>query len=362
MRSERSQPRSVVIWGARAFVTLVMLLLLAEPAHAIPVFARKYQTSCMTCHAGFPKLNGVGLAFRMNGYRFSQDEEDKIKQPPLQLGNESYRDIFPNSILPSDIPGMPPVSIEVMQLMTTNLGFLQSNAAQGGTPGVSPDFNFPSVVNIMSAGTLSKNISFWVNGGATPGSGPSGFDPFVERAFLTVNSLFAPDTEEDENGMHLASRGLVLPRHFLNMRVGQFEPQAIAPYASSYRALSITGRLTSTQAVGSSSFAFESQLRGVEFYGIYRNYTSWCFGVVDGAAQATPSDNNSRKDIYARLGHKWWGYPLDGAVVAARKPKPKVESDADTEITRAQSPDEDESDPTPWVDYYRQSQFETGLF
>ena len=45
------------------FAVCAALLLSAEPAHAIPVFARKYQTSCMTCHAGFPKLNPVGLGF-----------------------------------------------------------------------------------------------------------------------------------------------------------------------------------------------------------------------------------------------------------------------------------------------------------
>jgi len=164
--------------------------------------------------------------------------------------------------------------------------------------------------------------------------------------------------------MHLAPAGLVLPKHLLNLKVGQFDPFVIAPYAANYRALSITGRLTSTLTVGSSSFAFEPQLRGVEAYGIYRNYTSWCAGLVDGAAQSGPSDNNSHKDMYARVSHKWWGYPLDGEVVAPRKPAamPNTESDS----ARGQSPageaDLDENDPTPWLDYYRQTQFETGIF
>ena len=150
----------------------------------------------------------------------------------------------------------------------------------------------------------------------------------------------------------------------LNLKVGLFEPYAIAPYASQYRGLSITGRLPSTLTVGSSSFAFESPgVRGVEAYGIWRNYTSWCFGVVDGAGSSSPVAGNSTRDMYARVGHKWWGYPLDGEVVAVTKPKPKEET---TMVTRGQNMDADtdleEDDPTPWVDYYRQSQFETGIF
>ena len=367
------QSRTRLSTGLLVIAAVVGLSCFTESAYAIPAFARKYQTSCTTCHAGFPKLNGVGLAFRMNGYRFAQGDEDLIKDKPLELGNDSYKDMFPNSILPSTIPGSPPIAIEVQQLMTSY--FRQPHNAP--SPGPSPNFNFPTQVNLMSAGTLSKNISFWVNGGLTSGGtgyspGVQGFNPYLERAFISFNNLFSADDEEDENGMHLAGKGLVLPKHFLNIRFGQFEPQAIAPYNSTYRALSIANRLTSTLTVGSSSFAFEPALRGIEFYGVSRNYTSWCFGFVDGAGQAVPSDNNSNKDFYGRLGHKWWGYPLDGEVVAPQKTraKPKVEvsrsqnpdDESSTDQTAAAATVQDDTDPTPWVDYYRQTQFETGIF
>ena len=66
--------------------------------------------------------------------------------------------------------------------------------------------------------------------------------------------------------------------------------------------------------------------------------------------------------MYARFGHKWWGYPLDGEVVSPRKPGPG----AAISQVRGQNPDgndsDEEDDPTPWLDYYRQSQFETGVF
>ena len=347
------------------FAVCAALLLSAEPAHAIPVFARKYQTSCTTCHAGFPKLNPVGLGFKMNGYRFSREDEEKIKQPPLQLGNETYRDMFPNSILPSTIPGTTPIAFELRQLMTTNL----RNAHGVPGPGPSPDFNFPTEFNFLTAGTLTKHISFWANGGFEKGG--DSIEPYVERAFLLANNLFSYDDEPDENGVHLAPRGLVLPRHLLNLKVGQFDPFVVAPYASNMRIVGITGRLTGELTSGSSHTALEGPMRGIEAYGIYRNNTSWCFGVVDGAGSSAPTDNNSHKDVYARIGRKWWGYPLDGEVVAIRRPQPISRADGDGMVTRGQSPDaglasleedHNEDDPTPWMDYYRATQFETGLF
>ena len=52
------------------FLLSVVVLLLAagEQAYSLPAFARKYKTSCATCHVGFPKLNAFGEAFRRNGY------------------------------------------------------------------------------------------------------------------------------------------------------------------------------------------------------------------------------------------------------------------------------------------------------
>jgi len=59
------QPRDRFVHGLVAGGILVLGM--AAPAHAVPVFSRKYYTSCGTCHAIFPKLNPYGQAFRLNG-------------------------------------------------------------------------------------------------------------------------------------------------------------------------------------------------------------------------------------------------------------------------------------------------------
>lgn len=61
-------------------------LLHAEPAGAIPAFARKYRVSCTTCHAPFPRLKPYGEAFAGRGFAMEPGQE-----PPratLDVGDE----------------------------------------------------------------------------------------------------------------------------------------------------------------------------------------------------------------------------------------------------------------------------------
>ncbi|HEU4400657.1 MAG TPA: hypothetical protein VFT43_01000, partial [Candidatus Polarisedimenticolia bacterium] len=89
-------------------MTGLVLLVSTVPAGAVPVFSRKYGTSCQTCHTIFPKLNPFGQAFRLNGYRMPKETEDQIKQQPVSLGSESYQKIWPKMVAPSDLPGFAP--------------------------------------------------------------------------------------------------------------------------------------------------------------------------------------------------------------------------------------------------------------
>ena len=55
---------------------LSLLLWWALPARATPFFARNYGFSCQTCHAGFPRLNRFGLAFKANNFRIPGAEKN----------------------------------------------------------------------------------------------------------------------------------------------------------------------------------------------------------------------------------------------------------------------------------------------
>ena len=60
---------------------LLTLALVASPrpAEAIPAFARKYRTTCATCHAPVPRLNAFGEQFAANGFVLA------IGEPPRDI-------------------------------------------------------------------------------------------------------------------------------------------------------------------------------------------------------------------------------------------------------------------------------------
>ena len=90
----------------------LILILISDPAGAVPVFARKYQTSCQTCHVIFPKLNSHGEAFRLNGYRMPEEhakEEPSRNNPspsvPIPIGTCGLmRCTRPTSPVPFRLP------------------------------------------------------------------------------------------------------------------------------------------------------------------------------------------------------------------------------------------------------------------
>src|SRR5450759_1364686 len=98
-------------------------------AEAIPAFARKYQTSCTTCHDNFPHLNDFGKAFKDAGFKFPTDAETFIKFPPVMLGAPAQKELWPNTVWPGVIPGMPPIGLrmnnffQVVGRNRSNLGF-----------------------------------------------------------------------------------------------------------------------------------------------------------------------------------------------------------------------------------------------
>ncbi len=132
-------------------LTGFLMLLSVHNVWAIPAFARKYQTSCVTCHAPFPTLTAVGESFRLNGYKLPNDEL-YVKDKPVSMGAEAYKKMFPDSVWPSDIPWMPPVSILVNSNITTNFNGPETKKTK---------FNLPSDASILAAGTLGDDISFF---------------------------------------------------------------------------------------------------------------------------------------------------------------------------------------------------------
>lgn len=124
---------------------------LADVASAIPVFSRKYRTSCSTCHYAFPQLNAFGKAFRNNGYRYPGGDENYRKQEPVSMGSEAYKRVFPNAIWPSDLPGSAPFAVHAY-------GQFQADFNQPDSV-AKTEFAFPRGLHLLYAGTLGQSFN-----------------------------------------------------------------------------------------------------------------------------------------------------------------------------------------------------------
>jgi len=159
--------------------------LVAAEATAIPTFARRYQTSCATCHVAYPRLNSVGESFRLMGFRFPDDERYRRVQP-VELGDEAYKRLWPKALWPSHIPGSSPLSIISRFMVEVDADGSRKSATT---------FLLPEEVELVWAGNLGDDISFYGDmialqkdfGGQEP-------DSWVTlKAWLQFQSLFGPE-------------------------------------------------------------------------------------------------------------------------------------------------------------------------
>jgi hypothetical protein len=258
-------------------VMLVLLLpatlFASRPAFAIPAFARKYQTSCSTCHIAPPALTPFGEAFRLNGYRFPGGQDAEMtKIPPVPLGAEGYKKLWPKSIWPGEIPGMPPLAV----LYTSSMDYDRANknvsfAGMGGE------------LEILGAGTLDEHLSFWGSVVFARDGGEIATE--MERVNMLVRPLDSPS---------------------LQFKVGSFEPGLML--ISSHRSILDQEPLVLTQPAGDNPWAPESFQQGLEAYGMPIHRLLYNAGVVEGSG----SIGDNSKDVYARLAYKFGGLPFDG--------------------------------------------------
>ena len=316
--------RLVLMGTALVFASGSLLLTAVPTADAIPVFSRKYGTSCATCHVAFPKLNAFGEAFRNNGYRMPGGDDQYEADDPVKLGAEPWKRLWPEAIWPGSMPYLPPVS-----LLIDNEYMVEPGAD------VNNDFQFPSNVALLTGGTFGDTISFF---GRINLVAP-GEDLHVHRLFGQLDGLFGT--------------------RMLNVRFGQLEPRAV-PFSSNRRltrydylmntqtfplgelmealeemegnsgeeAYGEEGHNDAAQAhLHGGDFALGSTQQGVELWGVATGFggrggLEYGFGVVNGNGSGdfetnATNDNNSSKDIFWRGAYKFGGLSVLGDTTSA---------------------------------------------
>jgi len=126
---------------AGLLLTASFLLSFTSNANALPAFARKYGLRCSACHEAWPMLNYFGQKFKDNGYQLMNDRDAPIWQNP------SY---WPVTFRMT--PFWHRESTDKVTYDTTGGGSALKRLTFTG-------FDHGGL-DILSAGTLDKNISF----------------------------------------------------------------------------------------------------------------------------------------------------------------------------------------------------------
>jgi hypothetical protein len=276
-------------------------------AQAVPAFARKYQTSCQTCHIVFPKLNAFGEAFRLRGYRMPGETEEMVKQPPMSLGSPTYKKLWPQAVWPGELPSYVPLAV-VIKLADTNTSTLNPD---GTVTSIRNDFQFPQELNIFGVGTLGDHVSFYTE--VTFGENPDGsVSVELEHADMGFDSPFGPED-------------------LFHFRIGKFNPNLIDGFSETqistdagidslfnYNPIGVNGGTgLGADAVSPSPISVPTLVRGIEGYGIIKHRAMWVAGLANGVGPL-PSDTtgrfdgNNAKDVWARFDYKIGGMGLDG--------------------------------------------------
>jgi hypothetical protein len=285
--------KKTIFWALILTVSFLFVELFPKNAEAIPAFARKYKTTCITCHATFPRLTALGEAIRLNGFKMPDGDELYVKDIPLSMGVEAYKKVFPQAVWPSDIPWMPPIAIRVLQDVEFDTG---------GTKDSSTTFNTPEA-KILSAGSLGKDMSFFVELGFKEAElkveveHEAGEHAEVETEFESGTELFAWLMWEDWFSNAIGE-------NHLNFRIGSIGMQDQAlPNTRSHNRITREGYLYADELL---LHAHGSSNLGIEFNG-FDKWWRYNIGLMQGDGAT------DKKDFYGALSFKIGGLGYDGS-------------------------------------------------
>jgi hypothetical protein len=147
------------------FLYLITFLFFAGDLFAIPAFARKYNTTCKTCHSPFPALKAYGDEFAGNGFQLKDKDAPRYY---VETGDDELS-------LIRDFP----IAARLEGYVTYN----QDNSEQS-------DFTTPILFKLLTGGAITKDVAYYVYyilESGEPGK--------IEDAWFMFNNLF--NTELD---------------------------------------------------------------------------------------------------------------------------------------------------------------------
>ena len=324
MQQGRSVQLALLIW--------ISLLFLSSPAWAVPAFARRYGVSCSTCHTSWPALNATGYAFKLSGYR-------RLNGFPMQPTTKDI-DLAMGAL---SIPTIPPVAL--VAATGFDLQKIDRRADDGSTANqTGSSFDLDSV-SLFLASPLGEHLSTFFEFPLFETHAPDNdFPTGPSGAQATdVNSRRDIQFETEVPGFEMGKvmwnsllPEQILPPDSLNIKVGvdqlplAFSPEAnrlsIRPYLIyRRRALDLLSPVQTDDLLpnneGDQLLRLGEPQIQVAVNGIFVPFgaltdlgksealsVDYEAGITNGSNNN--SDPNTEKDVFGRLGMRWWGQRL----------------------------------------------------
>ena len=236
---------------------------------AIPVFARRYQTACTTCHVLPPQLNPFGAAFRANGFRMPEGERRR-QDADVQLGAPEWGSLFPNAFLPGTVSDAPPLAGLIL-------------AAVEADRGTVPREDTTLILGLLSGGNFGQRASWFAAGGFGPRGGA------IERMWVSLDRLAGT---------------------WLNVRAGYVEP-AVVPFSRYAHKLGFDGYLP-FESAGPAGLALSASRTAVEVFGAGADPGALRGLQFAAGVAARPAQGGLASDGYARVSYKVGGVAAAG--------------------------------------------------
>ncbi|GMQ87537.1 MAG: hypothetical protein BMS9Abin08_0741 [Gammaproteobacteria bacterium] len=167
--------------------------LVYSDAEAVPAFARKYDISCNACHTRQPRLNPYGQRFMENGYQL----------PGTSDGGKTEK-----HLLGSPLDGVTLDDISNYMAVRLRGDVEKANYRDSDATETTDDWDivFPDVINLFFAGTVTEDISFFMEAEYATREGDGESSLGFERVYMVFDNL---------GGQQVA-----------NIKIGDFDPSS----------------------------------------------------------------------------------------------------------------------------------------
>ena len=154
--------------------SLLIIPLIPTDADAMPVFARKYNLSCSTCHSAFPKLNEFGEQFAADNMRLPNWKDNTVSGGDDMLA-------LPDSV---------PLALRA-QAYAQKREAKTINVETGEEISADTDIQSPYLIKLLSSAPLSDHITYYFYAIFAEKGGNG--EVIVEDAWFKHDDVFSTD-------------------------------------------------------------------------------------------------------------------------------------------------------------------------